>query len=50
MMDGQLAEAPQEMVSWTELDMGQLGSLAEKEILNKTRSGPIGRSDEMYIL
>ena len=42
--------APQEMVSWTNLDMDQLGYLAEKEILNKTRSGPIGLSDKLYIL
>ena len=40
----------QEVMSWTKLEMDQLDYLAENEVLDKTRSGPIGLSDELYIL
>ena len=49
--DGRPASwAPQEMASWTNLDMDQLDYLAENEVLSKTRSGPIELSNGLYIL
>ena len=37
-------------MSWTKLEMDQLEYLAENEVLDKTRSGPIGLPDELYRL
>ena len=43
-------ETTQEVMSWTKLELDQLEHLAENEILDKTRSGPIGLPDELYRL